>query len=142
MSAETPHRPPLRTGMARSLLREIAERLEALARTGEASAIDLRSLPMTAGDRKELKEALGSGDVAATLDVAGRSEVWETRFAGVWWLRHFGDGDHIASEVIEIARVPDILSAHPDDMRASLKRLNEDLAAAEEPPATEETGNG
>jgi len=119
-----------RTGMARSLLREIAERLATLAATGEASAIDLRGLPMTAGDREELEEALGRGDVSATIDLAGRSEVWETGYAGVWWLRHFGAGDSVAAEFIEITRVPEILAAHPDDVAASSARVAAELAGA------------
>jgi hydrogenase-1 operon protein HyaF len=119
-----------RTGMARSLLREIAERLATLAGTGEASAIDLRGLPMTAGDREELEQALGRGDVSATIDLAGRSEIWETGYAGVWWLRHFGAGDSVAAEFIEITRVPDILAAHPDDVAASSARVAAELAGA------------
>ena len=44
-----------RTGLADSLMQEIAQRLAALAQTGETSAIDLRSLPMTSADRAELE---------------------------------------------------------------------------------------
>jgi hydrogenase-1 operon protein HyaF len=122
-----------RTGMAQSLLREIAERLATLAGTGEASAIDLRGLPMTAGDREELEEALGRGDVSATIELAGRSEVWETGYAGVWWLRHFGAGDNVAAEFIEITRIPDILAAHPDDIEQSSERVAAELDAAAQP---------
>jgi hydrogenase-1 operon protein HyaF len=121
-----------RTGMARSLLREIAERLATLAATGEASAIDLRGLPMTARDREKLEEALGRGDVSATIDLAGRSDIWETSYAGVWWLRHFGAGDSIAAEFIEITRMPEILAAHPVDVAASSARVAAELAAAAE----------
>ena len=53
------------TGMAQSLLREIAQHLERLARTGARHAIDLRSLPMTRADREELEALLGRGEVAA-----------------------------------------------------------------------------
>ena len=106
----------LSTGMAKSLMVEIARKLEHLARTGEPGAIDLRSLPMTARDREELDELLGRGDVEATLHVAGESEIRETRYAGVWWVRHGGSGGHTAAELIEITLVPDILAAHPDDI--------------------------
>ena len=116
-----------RTGMAQSLLREVAQ---GLAATGTQTAVDLRSLPMTGADRDELEQALGRGDVAVSLQAAGRTEVWETGFAGVWWLRHFGDDDRIAAEVIEITPVPDIVAAHPDDIAAAALRLLAELERA------------
>jgi hydrogenase-1 operon protein HyaF len=119
----------LKTGMAQSLLQEIADRLSDLAKTGETSAIDLRSLPMTPADRDELEERLGRGDVEATLDVAGKSEVRETHYPGVWWVRHFGTGDAVASERIEITAVPEILVTHAADIAAGSKRLREALSA-------------
>ena len=118
-----------RTGMAQSVLHEIALALAQLAETGAPNAIDLRSLPMTEADRSELQEA-----VSATLDMAGKSDIWETRHAGVWWVRHSGSGDRIASETIEIAAIPDILMAHRDDIRAAAARLSAELAAAAPEP--------
>lgn len=120
----------MRTGMAQSLLREVAQGLATLAATGTPTALDLRSLPMTGADREELEQTLGRGDVAVTLEAAGRTEVWETRFAGVWWLRHFGSDDRIAAETIEITAVPDIVTAHPDDIAAASRRLMAELAPA------------
>jgi hydrogenase-1 operon protein HyaF len=118
----------LHTGMAQSVLREVAQALDTLAASGTRAAIDLRSLPMTAADRDDLDQALGRGDVAVSLEAAGRSEIWETGFAGIWWVRHFGGDGRVASEVIEITPVPDILAAHPDDIGAALQRLQADLA--------------
>ena len=116
-----------RTGLARSILGEIAEHLTVLADTGQTAAIDLRSLPMTAADRAELEEVLGHGEVEVALDVAGTSEAWETSYAGVWWVRHYGDGERIASERIEIAPLPEILAAHHADIVAAASRLRGDL---------------
>lgn len=112
-----------RTGLAHVLLREIADLLGLLVATGESGSIDLRSLPMTDGDRSDLEVRLGQGEVSAILTVAGTSEIWETAVSGVWWVRHRGEGGRIASEEIVVARVPDILAAHPDDARDSLVRL-------------------
>lgn len=117
----------LRTGLADAILREIAQMLDKLATTGEAGAIDLRSLPMTEADRAELEERLGRGEVEATLTVAGTSEVWETRYAGAWWIRHHGAGDRVAAEEIAITRLPDILITHEDDVRAAAARIEADL---------------
>ncbi len=116
-----------RTGMADSLLREIAERLDVLARTGECSAIDLRSLPITAADRSELEERLGHGDIEALLTTAGTSEIWETRYAGVWWVCHLGAGGKIAAERIEITACPEILLSDVADIATASKKLAEDL---------------
>lgn len=126
MDADTV-RSRLSGGVARSLLREIGDRLGDHARTGEPHAIDLRSLPMTDADRTELEAFLGQGEIQATMDIAGRSEVRETRFAGVWWVRHYGADDHIAAERIEIAPVPEILIADATDIAVALDRLEAEL---------------
>jgi len=117
-----------RTGMVDAVLREIAELLEKLAVSGEPGFIDLRSMPMTDADRAELEERLGRGEVEASLDVAGTSEVRETGYAGVWWIRHAGAGGKVAAEEIAVAEVPEILKAHHADIAAAASRLNRDLA--------------
>lgn len=119
----------IRTGMADALLREIAVLLQAFAESGAGAIIDLASLPLTPADRRELEERLGRGEVTATVDVAGLSEVWETAYSGAWWVRHLGAGERIAAESIVIAAVPDILAAHPDDARAAAQRLLDSLEA-------------
>lgn len=116
-----------RTGIADSLIVEISDRLSRLAQAGEEAAIDLRALPMTAGDRADLESFLGRGEVSARLDVAGVSEVWETRFAGVWWLRHLAGDGRVAAELIEIARIPDLLVANRDDVATAARNLRADL---------------
>ncbi len=116
--------PSALTGVNDSLLSEIADRLGEFAQTGQSASIDLRSLPMSDADREDLKERLGHGEVMVKLDVAGLSEIWETSFAGVWWIRHFGGDDQIAAEEINIVSVPDILHAHQADARAAASRLS------------------
>jgi len=111
------------TGMAFAVLAEIGRLLDHLATTGAGGAIDLRSLPLTAADRDQLEALLGRGEIHAELDLAGRSEVWETDYPGAWWIRHFGAGGRVASEVIAVCPVPDILAAHPADIRAGAVRL-------------------
>lgn len=115
------------TGMALSVLAEAGRLLETLATTGVAGSIDLRSLPLSDADRSQLEDVLGRGEVQAELDVAGKSEVWETSFPGVWWIRHRGAGDKIASEEIAVCRIPEILITHPVDIEAAASRLREEL---------------
>jgi len=115
------------TGMAWSVLAEVGRLLEHLATTGTPGAIDLRSLPLTDADRSELEALLGHGEVRADLDLTGRSEIRESAYAGAWWVRHFGAGDRIAAEEIAVCPVPEILSAHPADIEAAARRLQNDL---------------
>lgn len=122
----------MRTGMVQSLLHEIALHLSRLVRSGEENAIDLRSLPMTQAERDELEGVLGRGDVEVTLNAAGESEIWETRYAGVWWIRHYSGDGRIAAEAIEITPIPKILTTHASDISAAANRLWGELAAGPE----------
>ena len=118
------------TGMAWSVLAEVGRLLERFAAGGEAGFIDLRSLPLTDADREQLETLLGRGEVRADLDLAGRSEVWETAYPGAWWIRHRGAGDRIASEEIAVCTVPEILKTHSADIEAGARRLRRDLENA------------
>ena len=115
------------TGMALSVLAEIGRMLEALSESGQAGAIDLRSLPLSDVDRAQLEEVLGRGEVRVELDIAGKSEVWETTYPGVWWIRHRGADSKIATEEISVCAIPEILITHPVDIKAAAGRLREEL---------------
>lgn len=115
------------TGMARSILSEISKLLQALAASDSTGSIDLRSLPLTEADRRQLEEALGRGEVSLDLELAGRSSIWETGYPGVWWIRHRGAQDKVSSEEIAVCRVPDILKSHPADVSAAALRLQQEL---------------
>lgn len=128
------------TGMAHSVLAEVASLLAALAERGETGSVDLRSLPMTDADRNELEELLGRGEVSAELEVAGHSEIWETAYPGAWWVRHRGAGDRISSEEIAVCPVPEILAAHPADISAAAERIRQDLK--ENKPSKAEAKHG
>ena len=119
-----------------SLLQEVAVRLDRLVKEGESEAIDLRALPiMTEEDLQQLRDLLGTGEVTATVQAMGATELEETAFPGVWWGTYFGaDGDMVA-ERIEIAWVPDILVAQGPDVRNGLARLVERLPEA--PPESD-----
>jgi len=122
------------TGMARSVLAEIGQRLNELSETGRSTVISLRGLPMTRTDRAQLEESLGRGEVFASLELAGASEVWETRYPGVWWIRHRGAGGQIVCEEIAVTPIPDILKTHPEDIRMAAVRLSDELARQEHLP--------
>ena len=127
--------PPDAPALARAVFAEIAEALARLAATDEETLIDLRSLPLSPDDLVRLAEWLGQGEVTCELDVAGRSEVRETGFSGVWWIRHYGADD--AVEEIAVTRVPEILASHPDDVARAARRMA-DTVLEPVPPADEE----
>lgn len=115
------------TALARAVLGEVAEHLRRFAEHGEGHQIDLRSLPMHASDRTALADALGRGEVQATVSVAGRSEAYETRYAGVWWVSHEGRNGDVLAEFIEITHVPTLLCSVHDDVRDAAVRLTRAL---------------
>ena len=106
-----------------ALLTEIADCLAGLLERGTRGVIDLRSLPMSRSDRSDLTDALGQGEVTIQVDALGRSEARETGYAGVWWITHRAPDGMTVAEHIEIAAVPQIVPAHPDDMNRALERL-------------------
>jgi hydrogenase-1 operon protein HyaF len=123
------------TGMAWSVLAEVGRLLEALAASGATASIDLRSLPLTDADRAQLETLLGHGEVQVALELAGGSEAWETGYPGVWWIRHRGAGNRIASEEIAVCPIPEILKTHPADIEVAARRLRRDLQQNRPDPA-------
>lgn len=126
-------------GVVWAVLNEVARLLALLARDPLFSeAIDLQSLPLGEPERDRLRQQLGRGEVEVRLDLAGPSEVSETAYAGVWWLRHADGQDHTVAEQIVVARVPELLLAHPLDIGEAARRLADDVAAA----SRQETAHG
>lgn len=115
------------TGMAWSILSEVAQRLHTLAECNEPSTIDLRSLPLTQADREQLQELLGHGEVSIRLEIAGVTEIRETAYSGVWWIRHMGAGGLVATEELAVTRIPEILPSDPHDVAAAAARIRHDL---------------
>ncbi len=122
-------------GAVVAIAAEIASLVDRLATEGEAGAIDLRSLPMTAADRARLREFLGAGEVQITIDADGLSTVWETATAGVWWAEHRNSQGQLIAELVEVCRVPDILMLAQDALVAGSRRLRERVEALAPPVA-------
>lgn len=106
-----------------ALMQEVTSLLEDFVSNGNEGMIDLRGLPMSASDKRQLEELLGVGEVSATLNVAGETRIWETALSGVWWVRHKGSNDQISSEQITVTDIPEILKTHKADAKATLKQL-------------------
>jgi hydrogenase-1 operon protein HyaF len=115
-----------------AILHEIEALLGRLLETGEASAIDIRSLPLLPGDYESLDSALGSGEISAEFHGdSGPTVVMETGIPGVWWVSHFALDEELQAEFIEITLVPEILLSQEEDIREGLEDLRQRLAAAD-----------
>jgi len=114
-------------GNAPAILREIEQYLERLVATGEAGAIDLRSLPLAPGDHQRLLDALGEGEVSAEVQALGPTRVRETAVRGVWWITHYNDYEQVIAEFIEVTTLPEILETPAEDLRDGLERLRAQL---------------
>ncbi|MFW5926534.1 MAG: hydrogenase expression/formation C-terminal domain-containing protein [Wenzhouxiangella sp.] len=110
-------------GGVRALGYEIAARLEMLHETGEPAAIDIKTLPMAAGEFESFRQMLGQGEVDFTLELDGQSHIRETAFPGVWWIQHRDPEGQVVAEHIEINHVPDLLRARADEIGHAAEAL-------------------
>jgi len=109
------------------ILHEIRHALRKFLETGEASIIDLRSIPLAPSEEETLIETLGRGEIHAQLNALGPSEIYETQYVGVWLVTHYNETNSIVSRFIEITEIPDILKSQQEDIASALQRLVEKL---------------
>lgn len=110
------------------VLHEIRHALARLGESGDATTIDLSSIPFAPGDRSRLFEALGEGEVSATLQAMGETRIRESAYPGVWLVQHFSpQGDELATH-IEITRMPALLITPEADVTDAIAALGAQLA--------------
>ena len=105
------------------LLAEIRHALERLLASGTVHAIDLRAIPLGPGEEERLLAALGTGELFATFDALGRSELQECGYPGVWRVTHWNTTGEVTGRFLEITYAPSLFAADPEDVRAGLERL-------------------
>ena len=119
------------TWNVKPLLHEIKHALNALIETGKTAVIDLRSIPLAPGEEEKILNTLGQGEVKATLDALGISEIIETKYTGVWLITHYNDENSIIGRFIEITTMPEILCSQSEDIMTAYRNLaitlNDDL---------------
>ena len=118
-----PEAGPGLSGNALPLLREIAEGLRCLLDSGKTTTIDLSALPLTPADLDWLHDRLGEGEVAVALQADGESTLNETACPGVWWVTHRDGQGTLMSQFIEVAFVPELVKAHPQDVKTGQEAL-------------------
>jgi len=115
------------TGNVRPLLHEIRHALKRLAKGEDGTVIDMSSLPLAPGEEKRIEEALGEGEVRAELNALGPTTIFETSYSGVWLVTHRNTENEVVGRLIEVTRIPELLLAQPEDLRAGLERLEREL---------------
>ena len=121
------HRGNALTANVLPLLHEIRHALEKLLETGEATVIDLRSIPLAPGEDEAILDTLGAGEVRASMDALGPSEIYETRHAGVWVVTHYNESEEMIGRFIEVTEIPAVLKAQREDVDQALQDLAERL---------------
>ncbi|MGO9930254.1 MAG: hydrogenase expression/formation C-terminal domain-containing protein [Steroidobacteraceae bacterium] len=116
-----------------AVLAELATLLEQLAESQVPAAIDMRSLPMSPLDRSELQRVLGDGEVQATVNSSGLSSIRETSFPGIWWVTHRDAQGETIAELLEVTRVPQMLSSASDEIAAAARALRERMSLEASP---------
>jgi hydrogenase-1 operon protein HyaF len=116
------------TGNVKPLLHEIRHALERLLKGEDGTIIDMRALPLAPGEEKRIEEALGEGEVRAELNALGPSVILETSYPGVWLVTHRNTEGEIIGRQIEVTYIPSLLESQPEDIRAGLAGLENQLA--------------
>lgn len=130
----------MENGIVLALLCDIEALLETLASSGQPGVIDLRRQPLGPEEYEKLKEVLGRGEVAATVNTLGAVHVWETEVPGVWWLSYRNDRDETLTEAIEVTDFPEILRTDPADIRVAAERLRLRRASLESEAKSRQQG--
>ena len=115
------------TWNVKPILHEIRHALDKLLESGEASMIDLRSIPLAPGEEQTIIDTLGHGEVHARLDALGPSEIYETKYTGVWLVSHYNEADSLVGRFIEVTEIPDVLKSQREDIIHALSGLETEL---------------
>jgi len=106
----------LGTGNVIPILNEVRHALQRLASTGDSTAIDLASIPFGPGERDQLLQTLGEGEIQATLHALGETLVRETAYPGAWVVTHMSPQGMELTTHIEVTRSPTLLSTPEQDV--------------------------
>ena len=119
------------TGNVQPLLHEIRHALTRLADDGGGTIIDLKRLPLAAGELDRILDTRGTGEVRAELDALGPTTVQETAYAGVWLVTHRNTEQVETARLIEVSRMPELLMSQRSDVEDAVARLDHVLQIRE-----------
>ena len=93
--------------------------------------VNLTLLPVTPEDLNWLVGALEVGPVTLLSRGYGNCRITSTGLRHTWWVQYFNNMNHLILNTIEVAAVPDVALAAPEDFSESLHRLGEWLGTLE-----------
>ena len=124
-------------GNALPILHEVRHALGRLIARGETTQIDLNAIPFGPGDLDHLTARLGTGEVSASIEALGPTRVQETAIPGVWLVDYYNNAGQRLALHIEIASIPGILVAQPEDLATALDTLDARLTGEADAPRPE-----
>jgi len=113
---------------AMALLQELQVMLNDLVHSGKSTSLDVRSLPITPDDYTYLKSLLGDGEVTATINALGPTNISETEIPGIWWITHYNTDDMILAESIEVTELPEMLKTQRQDLQQAIALFEAKIA--------------
>lgn len=114
---------------APAILTELLDRSAAWRPGCAAHVINLSLLPHTPEDLDLIASVLGRGGVTILSRGYGNCRIEATATPHVWRVRYFNSMDTLILDTIEVAEVPEIACAAPEDIADSAARLAEICAA-------------
>jgi len=120
LSADVPNAMPI--------LVELADRCALFEHDGTQHSINLSLLPLSQTELEYLDARLGRGPVDILSRAYGKCQVISTLSPNVWWVRFYNSMGTLILNSLEIAAVPDVVLAAPEDIADYAIRLTEILA--------------
>ena len=109
------------------ILVELGSHLELFESCRITHAINLTLLPLSESDLQCLDDRLGRGPVDILSRAYGKCQVTSTAVPNVWWVRYYNSMNTLILNTIEIAEIPSVVQAAPEDLDASASRLEQIL---------------
>ncbi len=113
---------------AMPILVELADRATLFEHSACQHSINLSLLPLSQIELEYLDVRLGRGPVDILSRAYGKCQVISTLSPNVWWVRFYNSMGTLILNSLEIAAVPDVVLAAPEDIADSAIRLSEILA--------------
>jgi hydrogenase-1 operon protein HyaF len=113
---------------AMPILVELADRCSLHKSNGSKHTINLTLLPLSLTELEYLDARLGRGPVDILSRAYGKCQVISTLSPNVWWVRFYNSMGTLILNSLEVAAVPDVVAAAPEDISDSAVRLSEILA--------------
>ena len=109
------------------ILVELQSQHQKFTETGATHSINLTLLPLSEPEIEFIDQRLGRGPVDILSRAYGKCEVISTKTAGIWWVRYYNSMGVLILNTLEIADVPSVVKAAPEDLVDSAERLKEIL---------------